>query len=403
MDLWLNSSMTLSSFYVTPTPGVPEGVNGIIHALRMFHSTYGVTVDSTSIAAIRSAAADGLDLSLIVDLRTFGDGRIHRLRYNVPGKDSGSYIDSDGVSVHVDSEAYDFEFAVSLGIPEDVRVYATSRYGSKSMGSAKRLPIVVDGSEIVGKGNVYRIFLSQEDVDPTWIEAAMSGRVDFFLDLKRRKSSGSASNRPIVTEAYRRKLESYGWDKDKIDRLEKKAAESKKPSVYVKRSVDHAGVDAHRRRLADAKREQAAKRFSEEEQQKNEMYSSLLDEASRLFVLIEERHGKVESVNVEMAINRKLLGYSDDELVTLGYPGASKMAREKRISRGVEALLLAGASKNLAKLMKSRSYDTTGSWELFYRNHKNSNGSSGALPSSALVTMGISALAGAAAVRLLRR
>jgi len=187
--------MDKTSFFTEPTPGAPEGVDGIAHALRLFRSKYGVGYSEKAVSAARAAAANGLTVALVVDLRTIGDGLLHRLRYNTPSEDSGSYIDSDGVPVHVDSETYDFEFAVGLGVPEDVRLYAFDASGRHRFADAKKFGnIVFDGSSLVRRGATYRIFLSEDDVDPRWKKLVKSGQLDFFLSPeKQRRAAGSAS------------------------------------------------------------------------------------------------------------------------------------------------------------------------------------------------------------------
>jgi hypothetical protein len=400
--------MSSTSFYNAPSPGVPEGVNGIIHALSMLRSAYGVRVDPAAIATVRAAADAGMSLSLIVDLRTFRDGKIYRLRYNVPEEGSGTYVDSDGVSVHVDSEAYDFEFAVGLGFPENVRLYATSRSGARSLPFSQRNRLIFDGSNIVGRGLAYRIFLSQDDVDPQWIDAVKSRSHDFFLSLPRRRSSGSLKIRHVISPSNRERLISYGWSESRIKELEKKASEANNPSQYVSRAVQFADIDAYRRAVREARMRELEKELARQKIEERELFTKLLDEANKIVRSL----GPSDSINAEMAVNRKFFGYSDDDFVSLGYPGISKNSREQRISRGARAMISAGASAPLAALLRRRSTvseegikeDAAGAWNSFYSDYVLTNkNSSGAVEPSSVLLFGAAVLAGAAAMKIASR
>lgn len=398
----------MSSFFSAPRPGVPEGIDGLVHALKMLHSTYGFRSDAASIAMLRRAASLGMDIALIVDLRTVGDGKIHRLRYNAQGGESGSYVDADGVSVHVDSEAYDFEFAIGLGVPESVRVYVTSRSGSKSLGDKGLPSFVFEGSEIVGKGRVYRVFLSEDDVDESWIDAVSSRRLDFFLSLPKKRSSGSLSKLPSLRDSERTRLEKAGWDDSKIEKLLVKAAESDNPLKYINQSVRFAEIDAHRRSLYLARMEEAKRELAARKSVERELFHRMLDEANGII----KKMDIFDATNAEMAVNRKFFGYSDEDLVALGYPGRAKNSREQRISRGSKALIAFGASALLSSMLRRRSTVipgkngiAAGAWDGFYRDYVAQNGhsSSGGLHTSSAAAFGLSAVVGAAVVRLLSK
>lgn len=191
----MRSSGSYKHFSAKPSTSVPEGARGIEHISEEL-SRFGLGFSRDAIAVIRRGIDLGMVASMIVDGVT-PDGRPFRLRYNVPEQPgSGSYRDADGIDVHVDSEAYDFEFAMGLGRPVDARVYLydpSCRISLKSSGG-ETSRLAFSGSKPGSRPCRYRIFRDAAEMAhyARWRKAVELGKADLFDPRYGRKGSGQS-------------------------------------------------------------------------------------------------------------------------------------------------------------------------------------------------------------------